>query len=67
MEPTRWNRCPSAKYFLALILLLAMPILSVPANAQNVLTYHGDNLRTGWFSPGNAVDDQQLNGNRSAC
>jgi hypothetical protein len=37
--------CP-APILLAVILLLAMPGMA----AQDVLTYHGDNQRTGWFS-----------------
>jgi len=31
-------------------LLLAIPIIAAQAAAQDVLTYHGDTLRTGWFS-----------------
>ena len=48
----------SASHIFAIILLLAIPALarhkSAPlqptSSPQDVLTYHGDNLRTGWFS-----------------
>ena len=61
MEPTRSNRCLSAIYFLTLALLGVMPTLSVHANAQNVLTYHGDNLRTGWFSSETQLTTSNVN------
>jgi outer membrane protein assembly factor BamB len=32
------------------LLLLGMATFAVPANAQDVLTYHNDNLRNGWNS-----------------
>jgi hypothetical protein len=46
METSRWNLCVLAAYFLAATLGVAAP----GAAAQDVLTYHGDTLRTGWFS-----------------
>jgi len=46
-------RFPSAA-ILAAVLLSLFPVISAqgatPSSPQDVLTYHGDNLRTGWFS-----------------
>jgi hypothetical protein len=48
------KRCEPAACLLTLIFLFATVATAAqkpPGNSpQNVLTYHGDNLRTGWFS-----------------
>ncbi len=50
---TRTRRCPA---FLALAIFVLAPLLSqagekqAPSSPQDVLTYHNDNNRSGWFS-----------------
>jgi hypothetical protein len=49
----------------ALVLLLTIPALAgqAPANSpQDVLTYHGDNLRTGWFPAETQLTTSNVNG-----
>lgn len=61
METTLRQRCVSAASFLALTLLVVMPTLSAPAAAQDVLTYHGDTLRTGWLSSETQLTTSNVN------
>jgi len=50
------KRCFSIACMLVAVLLVVIPATAAPKRAtqpsspQDVLTYHGDNLRTGWFS-----------------
>ncbi len=52
----RPNSCLSTVSIFAAVLLVVIPASAAPKDAtqasspQDVLTYHGDNLRTGWFS-----------------
>lgn len=56
MKPSRLNRSVFAALLFTLILLFAISALGLQppkqptGSPQDVLTYHGDNLRTGWFS-----------------
>ncbi len=57
MLSTTGNRCASLLSTLVALLFLAV----APAFAQNVLTYHGDNLRTGWFSSETQLTTSNVN------
>lgn len=57
--PSRAKNCSSAVCLLAAILLLAVPF--AVAQSQDVLTYHGDNLRTGWFSSESQLTASNVN------
>ncbi len=54
--PSRWNRfVPAACLFTLVVLLAISAVAAQPpkqptGSPQDVLTYHGDNLRTGWFA-----------------
>ena len=57
------NRCVCG-YFLALIVSIGLPGAGLQsAAAQNVLTYHGDTLRTGWFSSETQLTANNVNSN----
>ena len=59
MEPRYWKRYVSRVHFLVLILLMAR---NSSGSAQDVLTYHGDSLRTGWFSSETQLTVSKVNG-----
>jgi len=60
------DRNRSLPIVLVLFSLLAIPVLAADApvgSPQDVLTYHGDNLRTGWFSSETQLTASNVNAN----
>src|SRR5258708_11368244 len=60
------DRNRSLLIVLVLFSLLAIPVLAADApvgSPQDVLTYHGDNLRTGWFSSETQLTASNVNAN----
>lgn len=69
MMPSRSIHLWSPSYSLAVILLLAVLAITGPAvssplpapSSQDVVTYHRDNLRTGWFSSETQLTTSNVN------
>lgn len=64
----RLHRHISAAFTLATLLLVAIASMAAPnktmeptSSPQDVLTYHGDNLRTGWFSSETVLTAENVN------
>jgi len=58
MMPNQYSRSLLAVCVFSLVFLLAV---SAPAASQDVLTYHRDNLRTGWFSAETQLNVSNVN------